>query len=47
VHINSWGDDPVMIPFGGVAQSGFGREKCLDSMDDYSNLKTIFYRLKR
>jgi acyl-CoA reductase-like NAD-dependent aldehyde dehydrogenase len=44
VHINSWGDDPNQIPFGGVKQSGNGREKSIDAMDSYCQLKSIFFR---
>lgn len=44
VHINSWGDDPNQVPFGGVKDSGSGREKAADAFDDYSQTKSIFFR---
>lgn len=44
VHINSWGDDPNQVPFGGVKDSGSGREKAVDAFDDYSQTKSIFFR---
>lgn len=44
VHINSWGDDPEQIPFGGIKESGHGREKSTDAFDSYTYLKSIFYR---
>ena len=44
VHVNSWGDDPNQVPFGGVKESGHGREKSIDSLDSYSQLKSIFFR---
>ena len=44
VHINSWGDDPDQVPFGGVKQSGYGREKSVDTLDSYSQLKSVYFR---
>lgn len=44
VHINSWGDDPNQVPFGGVKESGHGREKAIDALDAYSQVKSIFFR---
>lgn len=44
VHVNSWGDDPNQVPFGGMKESGHGREKSIDAFDSYSQLKSIFYR---
>ncbi len=44
VHVNSWGDDPNQVPFGGVKQSGHGREKSVDALDSYSQLKSVFFR---
>jgi len=44
VHINSWGDDPNQVPFGGIKASGHGREKSIDSLEGYSQLKSIFFK---
>ncbi len=42
VYINGTGfGGNVELPFGGVKKSGFGREKGLAAMDEYSTLKTI------
>ena len=30
------------MPFGGVKQSGFGRDKSLHALDKYSDLKTTW-----
>lgn len=40
--INTYNLCPVEIPFGGVKQSGFGRENSLAAIDHYSELKTVF-----
>jgi acyl-CoA reductase-like NAD-dependent aldehyde dehydrogenase len=42
VHINSYGDDDNMVPFGGVKESGLGKDKSIYAFDEYSNLKTIW-----
>ena len=44
VHINSWGDDPNQVPFGGIKASGYGREKSVDTLEGYSQLKSIFFK---
>ena len=36
-HINQWGEDEVGIPFGGIRDSGMGKEKCF-----YTFHQTIF-----
>jgi aldehyde dehydrogenase (NAD+) len=46
VHINSWGiGSGVELSFGGIRQSGFGREKGLRALDEYSALKTTTVRV--
>jgi aldehyde dehydrogenase (NAD+) len=46
VHINSWGiGSGVELPFGGIRQSGFGREKGLRALDEYSGLRTTAVRV--
>ena len=47
VHINSWGDDPNQVPFGGVKQSGHGHEKALETIESYAQLKSVYYRPRR
>lgn len=46
VHINSYGDDDNMIPFGGVKESGLGKDKSIYAFDEYSNLKTTWMNFK-
>ncbi len=43
VHINSYGNDDNSAPFGGVKESGLGKDKSLYSFDEYSDLKTIWF----
>jgi acyl-CoA reductase-like NAD-dependent aldehyde dehydrogenase len=45
VHINSYGDDDNMVPFGGVKESGLGKDKSIYAFDEYSNLKTIWMNI--
>jgi betaine-aldehyde dehydrogenase len=40
--INTYNLCPVEIPFGGVKQSGFGRENSLAAIEHYSELKTVY-----
>lgn len=42
VHINSWGEDDIGMPFGGTANSGFAKEKCLASFEQFSYEKLIY-----
>jgi len=46
VWINSYDDFSVQAPFGGYKQSGQGREKGKEMMDNYLNTKCIFVPLK-
>lgn len=45
VHVNSYGDDNNMAPFGGMKESGMGKDKSIYAFDDYSELKTVWMRL--
>jgi aldehyde dehydrogenase (NAD+) len=46
VYINSWGiGSGVELSFGGIRQSGFGREKGLRALDEYSALRTTTVRV--
>ncbi len=42
VHINSYGDDDNTVPFGGIKESGMGKDKSIYAFNEYSNLKTIW-----
>lgn len=46
VHVNSYGDDDNSAPFGGVKESGLGRDKSTWAFDDYSTLKTTWIQFK-
>ncbi len=41
VYVNCFDADDITTPFGGVKQSGFGRDKSLHALEKYSDLKTI------
>ncbi|MBB5215407.1 aldehyde dehydrogenase [Parapusillimonas granuli] len=45
VWVNCYFDGDVTVPFGGVKQSGFGRDKSLHALDKYSSLKTTWISL--
>lgn len=45
VWVNCYADGDVTVPFGGVKQSGFGRDKSLHALDKYSDLKTTWIDL--
>lgn len=45
VHINCYGDDDNSVPFGGVKESGVGRDKSLLAFNEYSSIKTTWIRL--
>lgn len=42
VHINSFGDDDNTAPFGGIKESGIGKDKSSFAFDEYSYLKTTW-----
>ena len=41
VWVNKWFDLPAGMPMGGVGNSGFGRELCVETLDHYSTIKAI------
>jgi gamma-glutamyl-gamma-aminobutyraldehyde dehydrogenase len=41
LHVNCWGTDPVGVPFGGTRNSGDGKEKCIDTLNHFTNVKPI------
>ena len=45
VHVNSYDEDDITVPFGGVKQSGVGRDKSLHAFDKYSEIKTTWIRI--
>jgi acyl-CoA reductase-like NAD-dependent aldehyde dehydrogenase len=44
VHVNSYGDDDDSVPFGGMKESGVGKDKSIFAFDEYSYLKTTWIR---
>ena len=46
VHVNSYGEDDISIPFGGTKQSGMGVDKSLMAFDEYSINKSTWISLK-
>lgn len=42
VHVNSYGQDDNMAPFGGMKESGLGKDKSLFAFNEYSELKTVW-----
>ena len=46
VHVNSYGEDDISIPFGGTKQSGMGIDKSLMAFDEYSINKSTWISLK-
>lgn len=47
VHINSYGEDENQMPFGGIKNSGTGKEKSIEAFDSYSYFKSINIKLQR
>lgn len=45
VHVNAYDDDDLTVPFGGVRDSGNGRDKSLHAFDKYTELKTTWLRV--
>jgi acyl-CoA reductase-like NAD-dependent aldehyde dehydrogenase len=45
VWINSYGDTDPSVPFGGLKQSGYGRECGRDSIDSYTEARSVYTRL--
>lgn len=42
VHVNSWGEDQNITPFGGIKESGIGKDRSMYALDEYSQLKTVW-----
>ncbi len=45
VYVNCYDADDITVPFGGMKQSGFGRDKSLHAFDKYTELKTTWIDL--
>jgi gamma-glutamyl-gamma-aminobutyraldehyde dehydrogenase/4-guanidinobutyraldehyde dehydrogenase/NAD-dependent aldehyde dehydrogenase len=45
VYVNSYDADDITVPFGGFKQSGIGRDKSLQALDKYTELKTTWMSL--
>ncbi|WP_227367945.1 aldehyde dehydrogenase [Halomonas sp. M20] len=45
VFVNNWAGGDQTVPFGGVKQSGNGRDKSHHSLEEYSELKTVWMSL--
>lgn len=45
VYINEWFAGGVETPFGGYKQSGFGREKGLEAIESYTQVKNVCARI--
>jgi 4-guanidinobutyraldehyde dehydrogenase/NAD-dependent aldehyde dehydrogenase len=45
VHVNQYDGDDITVPFGGVKQSGNGRDKSLHAFDKYTELKTTWIQI--
>jgi aldehyde dehydrogenase (NAD+) len=41
VFVNTWTTGAVETPFGGFKLSGYGREKGIESLHQYQQLKTV------
>ncbi len=42
VHVNGYGDDDNTAPFGGIKESGIGKDKSIFAFDEYSYMKTTW-----
>lgn len=47
IHVNSYGNDDNSAPFGGVKESGIGKDKSMFAFDEYSDLKTIWMHFEQ
>ena len=44
--INNYNITPIEMPFGGVKQSGIGRENSLAAIEHYTQLKSVYVELE-
>lgn len=47
VHVNSYGDDDNTVPFGGIKESGIGKDKSMYAFEEYSVTKTVWMRFRQ
>jgi phenylacetaldehyde dehydrogenase len=45
VWINTYGDTDPSVPFGGLKQSGYGRECGRESIDAYTEARSVYTRI--
>jgi len=45
VYVNEWVTGPVETPFGGYKQSGYGREKGIEALHHYTQMKCVTIKL--
>jgi gamma-glutamyl-gamma-aminobutyraldehyde dehydrogenase len=45
VWVNCYEEGDLTVPFGGVKQSGHGRDKSLHAMDKFTDLKTTWIEI--
>ena len=45
VHVNCYGEDDNSVPFGGVKESGFGKDKSFYAFKEYSVTKTTWFNI--
>jgi aldehyde dehydrogenase (NAD+) len=46
VFINDYAGGSVASPFGGYKRSGFGRERGVEAMQHYTQIKSVHLRLR-
>jgi acyl-CoA reductase-like NAD-dependent aldehyde dehydrogenase len=46
VFINDYGSSSVASPFGGYKRSGFGRERGVEAMQHYTQVKSVLFRIR-
>jgi acyl-CoA reductase-like NAD-dependent aldehyde dehydrogenase len=47
IFVNEWFAGGVETPFGGFKRSGFGREKGLEALESYTQVKNVCARIDR
>lgn len=47
VWVNSYGNLPYTVPFGGFGESGMGREAGREALFEYTQVKNIYVDLAR